>query len=200
MDNPIRTAEHLARMAKRREDLTSLLVQLIPAATAIIWEVGCGHGHFLAAYAAAHPDQLCLGVDISIDRIRRGQRKRDRAKLTNLHFIHAEARDFLDALPAHASIASVFILFPDPWPKRRHHKNRILQPDFLAAVAKRAGQGARLHFRTDYEPYFRDSEQVIQTHPDWKILPEPWPFEQETVFQSLAPIHHSLTAGRRVGH
>ena len=197
MENPTRTAEHLARIDQRHNDLREELASLIPAKSVIVWEVGSGHGHFLTAYAAAHPDQICVGVDITRDRIERGIRKRNRAKLTKLHFIHAEANDFLRALPAGVTFSSVYILFPDPWPKRRHHKNRILQADFLSAVAVRAGQGARLHFRTDYEPYFKEATQVIATHPAWQIAAEPWPFEQLTVFQSRAAQHHSLTARRR---
>ena len=162
-----------------------------------MWEVGCGHGHFLTAYAGKHPEELCVGVDITRDRIDRGIRKRDRAKLPNLHFIHGDARDFLDSLPISARLSAIYILFPDPWPKRRHHKNRIMQPEFLRAVAKRSGQGTRLHFRTDHEDYFRDTQATINEHTDWEIVAEPWPFEHLTVFQSRAASHHSLTARLR---
>jgi tRNA (guanine-N7-)-methyltransferase len=199
MENLTRTTEHIARITQRRSNLSDLITRSIPSQTPFVWEVGCGHGHFLAAYAAAHPSEVCVGVDISKDRIDRGQRKRNRAKLENLQFIQADARDFLDALPASARFSAIYILFPDPWPKRRHHKNRIMQPEFLTAVAQRAGQGTRLHFRTDYEPYFRDSEQLIHQHTDWQIVAEPWPFEQLTVFQSRAASHYSLTARLRRG-
>ena len=194
MENLTRTAEHVVRINQRRSSLSNTLALLLSAPTSFVLEIGCGHGHFLTAYAAAYPAKLCVGVDISLDRIERGMRKRNRAKLANLHFLHADARDFLDALPASASFSTIFILFPDPWPKRRHHKNRIMQPEFLAMAAKRAGRGTRLHFRTDYEPYFRDTEKMIEQHHDWKIVAEPWPFEQLTVFQSRAAAHHSLSA------
>jgi tRNA (guanine-N7-)-methyltransferase len=117
--------------------------------------------------------------------------------LTNLHFIHAEAGVFLDSMPKKAVFSSIFVLFPDPWPKRRHHKNRIMQPEFLTAVSARAGDEARIYFRTDYEPYFRDTEAVIRDHPAWERVSEAWPFEQKTVFESRANIHHSLIARRR---
>lgn len=199
MDNPIRTAAHIARVTQRRHSLKEQLAVLFPRPISIVWEVGCGHGHFLAAFAAAHPEVVCVGVDISVDRIRRATRKRDRAKLANLHFINAEARDFLDSLPEGVTFSAIYVLFPDPWPKRRHHKNRIMQPGFLSVVATRSTPDTRLHFRTDYEPYFRDTELVVREHPAWKPRSEPWPFEQETVFQSRAPVHHSLTAVCRVG-
>jgi tRNA (guanine-N7-)-methyltransferase len=197
MENPIRTAEHLARMVKRTSDLQKEIAAIIPPSGSFVCELGCGHGHFLAAFAAAHPDRLCVGLDISRERIARGIRKRDRAKLINLHFIHAEARAFLEALPPAAKISDFYILFPDPWPKRRHHKNRLLQPEFLQAAARRAGKGARLFFRTDYEPYFREVESLLSQDHDWEITAGPWPFEQVTVFQSRAARHHSLVARLR---
>jgi tRNA (guanine-N7-)-methyltransferase len=194
MENPHRTAEHVARITQRRSDLSVVLANMIPPLVKFVWEVGSGHGHFLTAYAAAHPLELCIGVDITKDRIDRGIRKRDRARLNNLHFIHAEAGVFLDSMPKKACFSSIFVLFPDPWPKRRHHKNRLLQADFLTNIGARAGDQTRLYFRTDYEPYFRDTETTIRDHPAWELVSEPWPFEQATVFQSRAISHHSLVA------
>lgn len=194
MENPVRMAEHIARINQRRSDLRDKTAAILPRGTTFVCEIGCGHGHFLAAYAAAHPDRVCIGIDISGERIGRAVRKRDRAKLSNLHFIQAESGVFLDVLAPKTTISDLFVLFPDPWPKRRHHKNRLLQPEFLHAAAKRAGQGARQYFRTDYEPYFRDTESLLARHPDWEIIAEPWPFEHVTVFQSRAAQHYSLIA------
>jgi tRNA (guanine-N7-)-methyltransferase len=192
---------HLAEMAARRAVLRTALARILPSGGGpIIWEIGSGHGHFLTAYAAAHPQELCLGIDIVGERIERANRKRDRAKLANLHFLHAEARLFLEVLPAAATFSRIFVLFPDPWPKLRHHKHRIMQPDFLGAVAKRTGQGTRLYFRTDYAPYYEDTLTVFRQHPQWIPLEdggEAWPFEQETVFQSRAPSYQSAIAGLR---
>ena len=143
MENAARTEAHLLRIRDRDTALRAACAAILPGEGAFTWEVGCGHGHFLAAYAAAHPERCCIGVDIASDRIGRAERKRGRARLGNLHFLQADAGAFLAALPARARLSEVFVLFPDPWPKRRHHKNRVLQPAFLAEVAKRAGQGAR---------------------------------------------------------
>ncbi len=198
MYNPARTAEHINRIDKRRSDLQSQVAGLFLPSTQLVCEFGCGHGHFLAAYASAHPESQCVGLDISRERIERADRKRDRAKLANLRFVHADAGDFLGALPAGTTFSEIYILFPDPWPKRRHHKNRLMQPDFLENITRRAGEGARLYFRTDYEPYFREVELLLGAHPSWQLLAGPWPFEQVTVFQSRAPHHFSLAASRRV--
>jgi len=170
----------------------------------VVLEIGCGHGHFLTAYAAAHPEKFCVGFDIVLDRIERAGRKRKRAELEkNLAFVRAEATEFFAALPEHVRFSDVFILFPDPWPKRRHHKNRMIRPEILSALAERsAGPAAcattatRLYFRTDYAPYFADARQTIAEHGAWKIAPEgtPWPFEFQTVFQGRAERFQSLIA------
>jgi tRNA (guanine-N7-)-methyltransferase len=185
-------------MAERRDALRGALLQIIAPASQLVWEVGSGHGHFLAAYAAAHPKDCCVGVDIASDRIARADRKRERAKLPNLHFVRADADDFLAVMPETARFTAIFILFPDPWPKRRHGKNRIMKPEFLTAAAAAAERGTRLFFRTDYEPYFREATGVVRAHADWEESdPAAWPFEEPTVFQRRAQRHFSLVAIRR---
>lgn len=187
-------------MEDRRRGLRDRFVPIFSHNQSFVWEIGCGHGHFLTAYAQAHPEHLCIGVDIVSERIERAIRKRDRAGLPNLHFIHAEARLFLETLPIGVSFSRLFVLFPDPWPKLRHHKHRIMQPDFLADAAKRAGEGARLYFRTDFTPYYLDTKVVVEDHADWSLAinaVESWPFEHQTVFQSRAESFHSLIATRK---
>jgi tRNA (guanine-N7-)-methyltransferase len=181
-------------VAERRRLLQVDLSAILAGASSLVWEVGCGHGHFLAAFAAAHPLSVCVGVDIASDRIARAQRKRDRAELGNLHFVRAEARLFLEALPVGCVISDLFILFPDPWPKSRHHKHRILQREFLAVAAGRAASTCRLYFRTDYLPYFEWAKANIANSAVWELADEAWPFEFETVFQRRAEQHVSLAA------
>jgi tRNA (guanine-N7-)-methyltransferase len=156
--------------------------------------VGCGHGHFLTAYAAAHSEKTCIGVDLVGERVARALRKRDRAGLTNLHFVQVEARLFLETLPARPCISEVFILFSDPWPKSRHHKHRIVQPSFLDALVTRARADCRLYFRTDHRPYFEAARRTIETSARWELAEDRWPFEFETVFQRRAASHDSLVA------
>lgn len=198
MENPVRTAKYHAVLAERRDHLLKQIDAALPASAEIVWELGSGHGHFLTAYAQANPHEHCVGVDMMEDRVDRARRKKTRAKLPNLDFFHGEAALFLDVLPARLSIGRTFILFPDPWPKLRHHKNRIIRPDFLHALARRVAPTCRLYFRTDHVPYFEAGQATIAAHPDWEIVKEPWPFEFETVFQSRADAHHSLVARRRI--
>jgi tRNA (guanine-N7-)-methyltransferase len=197
LETPAPSPAHLALIAQRRADLRAALARVLPPAAHFLCEIGSGHGHFLTAYAAVHPNELCIGIDLIGERIERATRKRDRAKLANLHFFHAEAYDFLAALPAGATFSAIVILFSDPWPKRRHHKNRLLQQEFLDALAARAGQGTRLYFRTDHRGYFAHAMAVLGAHPAWRIEPAaPWIFETETVFQARAPAYQSLVAER----
>jgi tRNA (guanine-N7-)-methyltransferase len=197
MDNPARTAAYLADCAQRRAELRVWLAEALRGVERLTLELGCGHGHFLNAYAAAQPRTVCLGVDLLADRIQRAEKKRDRARLANLHFVQAEAADVLAELPSSIRLAEVFILFPDPWPKRRHHKNRLIQPALLSTLAAGAAVGARLCFRTDFAPYFAEARAKVAAHPAWRVAPEtPWPFELETVFQSRAESFQSLVAVR----
>jgi len=195
------TEKYLNIIQGRREGLRRDLAPLFPgpAERDFTWEVGCGHGHYLTDYAAAHPAELCVGIDLLADRIVRANRKRDRAGRPNLHFLQAEARLFLSELPAAARIGRLLLLFPDPWPKVRHHKHRILQTDFLTAVAGRAAPGCRFYFRTDFAPYLEEGRAALAGHPRWEVVDEPFPFERETVFQARAPAFGSCVARLRDG-
>jgi tRNA (guanine-N7-)-methyltransferase len=181
-----------SRLAELRERLAPLLKTHLP----ITLEVGSGHGHFLTAYGQANPKKFCIGIDLLPDRLARSERKSNRAGLPNIAWLRADVNLFLDALPADTRLAEIFILFSDPWPKRRHWKNRVLQPDFLSALAKRTGEGARLCFRTDHAPYYAQAREFTAQHPDWTLVDEPWPFELVTVFQQRAAGHQSYIARR----
>lgn len=131
------------------------------------------------------------------DRVRRATKKRDRAGLQNLAYLRADAMEFLECLPPGALFQRVFVLFPDPWPKKRHHKNRLLRPEFFDTIATRCATGADFYFRTDYEPYFLEVKETIECHPGWKLRDAAaWPFEEATVFQQRASIYFSLAAER----
>lgn len=198
MENPRRTAEHLSRVIQRQEQLGRFTGALLPTAPAFTLEIGCGHGHFLTAYAANKPEELCVGIDLIGERIARAVRKKVRAGLNQLHFVQASAEDFFKVLPPSSKLSRIFILFPDPWPKRRHHKNRILQSVFLETLSRHAKPDSRLYFRTDDVDYFRETTAVLSHgSSSWQILEEFWPFEHETVFQQRAASFHSLVAGPR---
>lgn len=180
------------------EALRALLPSLLAERSRITLEIGSGHGHYLNGYAAAFPQKFCVGIDVLLDRWERSERKRDRAQLKNLVFVRADAADFFAALPPKVLLEEVFMLFPDPWPKRRHHKNRLIQPPVLSFLASRAVPGCRFYFRTDHAEYFAAAKQTVAEHPDWQLEPDaPWPFELPTVFQNRATSYQSWVATRR---
>ena len=181
--------------AGRVATLRNWLVETWPDPAAITLEIGCGHGHYLTAYAAQHPRAQCVGIDLVTRRIAKANQKRDKRSLQNLHFAKAEVREFLAAWPQHLSLERVFVLFPDPWPKKRHIKNRILQTSLLDALSAHAGNGTQLHFRTDHEGTFSWGLEVIAAHPRWEIRAAAWPFENPSYFQDLLGPGQSLTAG-----
>jgi len=187
--------------AGRRDTLRAEIAAAWPVAPArLVLEIGCGNGHFLTAYAAAHPGQPCAGIDLLLERVEKARRKRDRAGLRPLHFFRCDALDFLAELPAAIRLADIFMLFPDPWPKKRHHKHRLLKTALLDTLAARAEPGSRFFFRTDYQPYFDEALALVAGHPAWTLLPPgPFPFEHPTIFQSRAATYHSLGAVRRPG-
>ena len=181
-----------ARLARTRSDLPALLPD---SPAPIVLEIGCGHGHFLARYATEHPDRFCLGIDLLAKRLEKAQRKREKAQLPNLCFYRTEAAEFLECLPAAVRFSEVFLLFPDPWPKKRHHKNRLMNPFLLTALAARMVVGGRLYFRTDHPEYFSAASEVVEQHPRWFLRPDAeWPFEEATIFQQKAPSFQSLIA------
>src|SRR5262249_27941644 len=99
VENPARTAQYKATMAERRETLATALDAHFPDPAEIVWELGSGHGHFLTGYAHAPPAERCVGIDIMSERVDRALRKKQRARLPNLEFLHTEAALFLEVLP-----------------------------------------------------------------------------------------------------
>lgn len=194
--HPPGLAGYLEARRQRIERLSARLGEILPLGDqARVLEFGCGHGHFLTAYAAAHPESTCVGIDLVSRRIEKGCQKRDKRELRNVHFLKAEATECLEAWPEWAPIGRVFLLFPDPWPKKRHVKNRMLQTGFLEELGRRCRPGALLHFRTDHPGNFEWGREVLTAAPDWTVAAdEPWPFENPSYFQDLFTSYQSLTA------
>jgi tRNA (guanine-N7-)-methyltransferase len=187
-------AQRVARVMALRERLAAELGPPGP----LTLEIGCGHGHWMAAYAEAHPGERCVGIDLLGERLRKCEAKRARRSLGNVLFLKAEASEFLDALPEGHRLAKVFILYPDPWPKRRQNRKRFLQAPNLDRLAKAAAPGCQLAFRTDHEDYHAVAGEALGSHPDWQMLVgEPWPFESPTFFQDLLREKRDLQARRR---
>ena len=128
-------------------------------------EIGTGKGTFLLARARARPELNFLGIEYAraycgyaADRVRRHE-------LTNIHMLHTDAGDFFRACPPPESLLRVHIYFPDPWPKRRHHRRRLIQPPFIADVRRALRVGGQLIIVTDHQGYFQHIRSVLVAAP-----------------------------------
>ena len=191
-------ARELAKQAARKTELVRACRADLAGVKRIVFEAGCGHGHWLTGYAEVNPSVFCIGIDLISWRIRKGNEKKAKRGLKNLLFYKAELSEFLGALPAAIRFDRTILLFPDPWPKAKHHRRRMVQPSFLDEVARRTERGGEFCFRSDDLPYFDWTVERLTEHPEWEIdqLAQ-WPYESETYFQSLTDEHHSLVAKRK---
>ena len=186
------------RKAALRETLAECLAPERIGGREVLLEIGCGHGHWLAGYGRAHPETFCAGIDLRTKRIERANRKVEKQSLENVVFLKAEAREFLETMPACVRFSRVCILFPDPWPKARHHKKRLIQPGFLDALGGRVSGGGELYFRTDHDGYFAWAEAMLNAHSLWAIdLGAGWVHEEWPYFQDFMDAWRSLVARRR---
>jgi tRNA (guanine-N7-)-methyltransferase len=124
-------------------------------------EIGCGDGGFLAQYAARHPERNFLGVERLKGRLGKLARRGPREGLTNVRLLRIEAAYFVEYLLPPASVATVHIYFPDPWPKKRHHKNRLIQSPFVTLLARALAPGGTVYLRTDNLEYFTQMLEVF---------------------------------------
>jgi len=198
-------AELLARREARRAELRAVCALHFAgeraAGRGLTLELGCGHGHYLTAFAGAHPQAWCAGIDLVGRRIARAQAKAQKRGLTErLVFLKAEAMEFLAALPEGVGLERVFMLFPDPWPKKRHHRRRMVQPELLDALAERMEEGARFYFRSDDAGTCAWAREHLEAHPAFERRAEAdWPFEQGSYFQDMMESWESLEAVRKGG-
>ncbi|HLY44022.1 MAG TPA: tRNA (guanosine(46)-N7)-methyltransferase TrmB, partial [Stellaceae bacterium] len=138
---------------------------LFPAAPEAVWlEIGFGGGEHLAAQAEAHSGVGFIGVEVFENGVARLVGDIARRGLGNVRIFADDARLLLDCL-APASIGRVFILFPDPWPKQRHHKRRLVAPATLDRLAAVMQPGAELRLATDDRDYLVWMLQHVTAHP-----------------------------------
>jgi tRNA (guanine-N7-)-methyltransferase len=173
-----------------------------------IWlEIGFGGGEHLAAQAARHPETGFIGVEVFDNGIAKLVAAIARQRLDNVRIFADDARLLIERLPPR-SLARVFILFPDPWPKRRHWKRRIVAPALLDRLAAIMAEGAELRLATDDPDYLAWILQYLTGHldfqwlarrpADWRERPCDWPatrYEEKAIAAGRAPVF--LRARRR---
>lgn len=153
---------------------------LMPGASEVWLEVGFGGGEHMAAQAARRRGALILGAEPFQNGVASAIRHIEAGGLGNVRLHAGDARDLMAALPD-ASLDRVFILFPDPWPKARHNKRRLIRPEFLDLAARIMRPGARLRFATDWADYAhhallaftasRDFRWLAERADDWRQAP-----------------------------
>ncbi len=130
-----------------------------------ILEIGFGMGETTARIAAANPDKDYLGIEVHTPGVGSLLKEIGEKGLTNIRIIQHDAVEVLQAMIEPESLDGVHIFFPDPWPKKRHHKRRLLQSPLIALLASRMRPGAYLHTATDWEEYAAQMLQVLTAEP-----------------------------------
>ena len=128
-------------------------------------EIGFGNGASLATMAAAAPEQDFVGIEVHRPGVGQLLAELERRGLGNVRVLCDDAVDILRQRIAPASLDRVLLFFPDPWPKRRHHKRRIVQPAFVELVASRLRPGGLFHLATDWQPYAAHMLRVLDACP-----------------------------------
>ena len=148
------------------------LAPLLQRAPRAELEIGSGNGNFLAAHSAAHPDTLVIGTELKLERCRKSARKLAAAGAGNGVIVHGRAEQVIGWLPAE-SLDAVHVYYPDPWPKRRHRKRRLLRGATVARLARLLRPGGRLHLVTDFFDYYLQAVILLLLHPDLEVDREP---------------------------
>jgi tRNA (guanine-N7-)-methyltransferase len=166
-----------------------------------LWlEIGFGSGEHLAWQAERNPDVGFLGAEYFVNGVAALLWQIEERGLENVRILQGDGRTLLDVLPA-ASLDRVFVLFPDPWPKSRHHKRRLIRRDTLSQLASLMADGAELRIATDDPAYQRWILERATAHPafswlaatprDWRVRPPDWPptrYERKAIADGRPPV------------
>jgi len=136
-------------------------------------ELGSGDGSFLAQWAAPCPERNFLGVERLLGRLRKLDRKARRAGLANLRLMRIEAAYFLEYLLPPQSVSALHIYFPDPWPKRKHRRHRLINERFPYIANAALASGGTVYLRTDGKDYFNQMLEVFAASPLFHVAETP---------------------------
>lgn len=148
-------------------------------------DLGCGDGGFLLAMAERYPERLFLGVERLLGRIRKVCAESERRGLKHVRGLRVESRYFLEWMVQPGSIRRLHYLFPDPWPKEKHHKNRLVQDSFVPVLHRALAPQGEFLFKTDHEEYFQWVCERMAASPLFHRVEWDEPFYPKTDFQRL---------------
>jgi tRNA (guanine-N7-)-methyltransferase len=159
-------------------ELRSLVERLDPArffskSQPLEVELGCGDASFLVEYARRHPERNFIGVERLLGRLRKLDRKGGRAGLANLHGVRIESSYFLEYLLPPHSVSVLHIYFPDPWPKKKHRKHRLINERFPEIGRVALTPGGVVYLRTDDDDYFQQMTEVFGLNREFRKIETP---------------------------
>ena len=162
-----------------------------------VLEIGFGDGVSLLRQAQAHPESDYLGIEVHRPGVGRLLRALERAELTNVRVICEDAVTVLRRNIPEQSLDVVQLFFPDPWPKKRHHKRRIVQPEFVELVRTRLREGGRFHLATDWEAYAQHMMVILSEAPGYHNVAGSGSFVSRP---DSRPLTKFELRGQRLGH
>jgi tRNA (guanine-N7-)-methyltransferase len=139
-------------------------------------EIGCGNGHFLAAYAQRNPAVRLVGVEIKKKRCLKAEEKVRKRGLSNVSIMMGAAEGWIRDL-SEGSVDAFHIYFPDPWPKARHRKRRFVSRENIELLHQRLRPGGRVFFSTDFFDYYLQAKVLFLLHGGFSVVPDPAPEE-----------------------
>ena len=160
-------------------------------------EIGFGNGESLAAMAAANPHQDFIGIEVHKPGIGHLMLRLDQLQLSNVKIYCHDAYEILEQRITDSSLDGVHLFFPDPWPKKRHHKRRIVRPDFAALITKKLKQNAYFHAATDWENY---AEQMLTIFHQASGMSNTCPQQSFCDRPDYRPVTKFEQRGLRLGH
>jgi tRNA (guanine-N7-)-methyltransferase len=172
-------------------------VALFGRAAPVHLEIGFGNGEALAAMALAHPQNNYLGIEVHRPGVGVLLRRLDAECIANVRVVCTDAREVLEQRVPDASLSAVYAFFPDPWHKQRHHKRRLVQPEFIALLRRKLQLGGTLHLATDWEDYAQQMLALLSVAEGFENAAGPGQYVPRP---EARPLTRFERRGQRLGH
>lgn len=166
-------------------------------AAPVTLEIGFGNGESLIALATAHPERNFVGLEVHPPGVGHLLLRCETECATNVRIVCHDAVEVLQQRVADGSVDEILLYFPDPWPKKRHHKRRIVQPAFVELVARKLAPGGVFRMATDWEPY---AQHMLETVGGCAVLRNESPTGDYVARPASRPVTRFERRGQRLGH